>query len=140
MTKLGKCHVEHRCFWSPGRHSQYSVYGSIYSRSWYFSLCHGVQTGSGAHPASCSIGTCGSFPGVKWQGRETDHSLPSSAEVKNAWSYTSTPPICLHGVELSKAQGQLYFSVFRCFWVRWQSPACGGCYQASPMSATRWAS
>jgi hypothetical protein len=28
---------------------------------------------------------------VKRQGREADHSPPSSAEVKNAWSYTSTP-------------------------------------------------
>jgi hypothetical protein len=28
---------------------------------------------------------------VKRPGRETDHSPPSSAEVKNAWSYTSTP-------------------------------------------------
>jgi hypothetical protein len=28
---------------------------------------------------------------VKWPGREADHSPPSSAEVKNAWSYTSTP-------------------------------------------------
>jgi len=28
--------------------------------------------------------------GVKRPGRETDHSPPSSAEVKNAWSYTST--------------------------------------------------
>jgi hypothetical protein len=31
--------------------------------------------------------------GVKWLGREADHSLPSTAEVKNAWSYTSAPPI-----------------------------------------------
>jgi hypothetical protein len=29
---------------------------------------------------------------VKWPGRETDRSRPSSAEFKNAWSYTSTPP------------------------------------------------
>jgi hypothetical protein len=29
--------------------------------------------------------------GVKWQGREADHSPPSSAEVKNAWSHTFTP-------------------------------------------------
>jgi hypothetical protein len=28
--------------------------------------------------------------GVKRSGREADHSPPSSAEVKNAWSYTST--------------------------------------------------
>jgi hypothetical protein len=27
---------------------------------------------------------------IKWPGRESDHSPPSSAEVKNAWSYTST--------------------------------------------------
>jgi hypothetical protein len=36
--------------------------------------------------------------GVKRPGREADHSPPSRAEVKNAWSYTSTPPIRLHGV------------------------------------------
>jgi hypothetical protein len=29
--------------------------------------------------------------GVKRPGREADHSRPSSAEVKNTWSYTSTP-------------------------------------------------
>jgi hypothetical protein len=38
---------------------------------------------------------------VKWQRREADHSPPSSAKVKNVWSYTSTPPICLHGFVLS---------------------------------------
>jgi hypothetical protein len=41
------------------------------------------------------------FLGVKWPGREADHSPPSSDEVKNAWSYTSTPPIRLHFVVLS---------------------------------------
>jgi hypothetical protein len=30
-------------------------------------------------------------PGVKRQGREADHSSLSSAEVKNAWRYTSAP-------------------------------------------------
>jgi hypothetical protein len=45
-------------------------------------LC--VQTGSGAHPASCLMGTRGSFPGGKVRpGRDADHSPPSSAEVKN---------------------------------------------------------
>jgi hypothetical protein len=29
--------------------------------------------------------------GVKWPGREADHSPPSSTEVNNAWNYTSTP-------------------------------------------------
>jgi hypothetical protein len=41
-----------------------------------------VQTGSEAHPASCTVGTGGPFPGGKaWPGRDADHSSPSSAEV-----------------------------------------------------------
>jgi len=28
--------------------------------------------------------------------READHSPPSSAEIKNVWSYTFTPPVRLH--------------------------------------------
>jgi len=48
------------------------------------------------------VGTRGALSlGVKQLGHEADHSPPSSAEVKNAWSYTSTQPICLHGVVLS---------------------------------------
>jgi hypothetical protein len=39
-----------------------------------------VQTGPGAHPASCTMGT-GSFAGVKRPGRGTDHPPASSAEV-----------------------------------------------------------
>jgi hypothetical protein len=31
-------------------------------------------------------------PGVKRPGYETDHSPPTSAEVKKTWVYTSTPP------------------------------------------------
>jgi len=30
---------------------------------------------------------------VKWPGCEDEHSPPSSAEVQNAWSYISTPPM-----------------------------------------------
>jgi hypothetical protein len=46
------------------------------------SLC--VQTGSGAQPASCTMGTRGPFPGGKARpGRDADHSPPSSAEVVN---------------------------------------------------------
>jgi hypothetical protein len=45
-------------------------------------LC--VQTGSGAHPASCTMGTGGPFPrGKPRQGRNADHSPPSSAEFVN---------------------------------------------------------
>jgi hypothetical protein len=48
------------------------------------SLC--VQTGSGAHPASCTMGTGGPFPGGKARpGRVADHSPLSSAEVVNEY-------------------------------------------------------
>jgi hypothetical protein len=46
------------------------------------SLC--VQTGSGAHPAPCTMGTEGPFPGAKTRlGRDADHSPSSSAEFEN---------------------------------------------------------
>jgi hypothetical protein len=49
-----------------------------------FSCSFCVQTGSGAHSASCAMGTGGPFPGGKARpGREADHSPPSSAEVEN---------------------------------------------------------
>jgi hypothetical protein len=49
-----------------------------------FSSNLSVQTGSGAHPASCTMGTGGPFPGGKERpGRDADHSPPSSAEVEN---------------------------------------------------------
>ena len=35
---------------------------------------------------------------VKRPGREFDQPLPSSAETKNAWRYTSATPIHLHDV------------------------------------------
>jgi hypothetical protein len=48
--------------------------------------------------------------GIKRSGREADHSQPSSAHVKNAWSYTSTHPIRLPSWcgDKFKAQKQLY--------------------------------
>jgi hypothetical protein len=47
--------------------------------------------------------------GVNRPGREADHSPPSSAKVKNAWSYTSTSQYDFMAWYLVKAQGQLYF-------------------------------
>jgi hypothetical protein len=55
--------------------------GSIPDRGRGFFSSPCVQTGSGAHPASCPIGIGGPFPGGKTRpGRDADHS--SSAEVK----------------------------------------------------------
>jgi hypothetical protein len=41
----------------------------------------------------------GYFLGVKQPGCEVDHLSPYRTEVKNEWSYTAAPPICLHGVD-----------------------------------------
>jgi hypothetical protein len=57
---------------------------------------HRVQTDSGAHPASYPMGNRGYFGGLKRHGHEVDHLPPSSAEVKNEWSYTSTHGVVLH--------------------------------------------
>jgi len=47
------------------------------------------------------MGTRGSFRRVKRLESDADPSPPSSAEVNNAWNYTSTLPIRLHDVVLS---------------------------------------
>jgi hypothetical protein len=49
------------------------------------------------------MGAEGSF-----SGGEANPSPPCSAEAKNTLNCTSTPPIRLHGVVLSEAQGQFY--------------------------------
>jgi hypothetical protein len=57
-----------------------------------FSSILSVQTGSGAHPASCPMGTGGPFPGGKARlGRDADHSPPSSAQVVNEWELYLSP-------------------------------------------------
>jgi hypothetical protein len=58
-----------------------------------------VQTGSGAHPASCRMGTGGPFPGGKLQlGRDTDHSPHLVHRSRMSRSYTSSPPCASIGV------------------------------------------
>jgi hypothetical protein len=48
-----------------------------------FSLFYSVQTGSGAHPASCPMITGCSFPGGKEVEYKVGHSPPFIAEIKN---------------------------------------------------------
>jgi hypothetical protein len=66
-----------------------------------FSLPHRVQNSSGTDPASYYMGRGALSLKVERPEREADHSPPCSAEVKNAWHYTSTLPTRLHGVVLS---------------------------------------
>jgi hypothetical protein len=55
-----------------------------------FATAFRPSLGSTQPPIQCVPGNVS--PAVKQPKREADHSLLSSAEVKNAWSYTSTPP------------------------------------------------
>jgi hypothetical protein len=62
-----------------------------------------VQTGSGVHPASGTVGTGGPFSGGKARlGRDADHSPPSSAEVVNEKELyllsPQAPPWCVTGL------------------------------------------
>jgi hypothetical protein len=52
------------------------------------------------------------FLGVKRPGREADHSPPSSAEVKNAWSYASAPQYAfMAGCSIKKKKHRENFSL-----------------------------
>jgi hypothetical protein len=54
-------------------------------------LC--VQTGSEAHPASCTMGTGGPFPGAKSRpGCDADHSPHIVPRSRMSRSYISSPP------------------------------------------------
>jgi len=64
-----------------------------------FSLRHRVQTDSGTHSASYPMLPGSLSLGLKRPGCEADNLLPSSAEIKNAWSYASNL-ILLHSVML----------------------------------------
>jgi len=58
-----------------------------------FSPVQNVQTDSGAHPASCLIATEVLPREIKRSGHKINLLPPSSAEVTNRWSYTSTAPL-----------------------------------------------
>ena len=51
--------------------------------------------------------------GLKGRWPRVDSRISCSVEVKNAWSYKSTPSTCIYGVLLNYAEGRLYllFSV-----------------------------
>lgn len=62
------------------------------------SLLQNVQTCSGAHLDSRSLGTGVLFIEISQPWHEANHSPPSSSEVKNEWSNTSTSPVWLCGL------------------------------------------
>jgi hypothetical protein len=76
------------------------------------SLPHSVQAGSGPHPAPYPIGLRGLYIlGVKQQGREADHSLPSSTEVKNDGAMPPLPHM-RHAIVVSYIINYMDVSIF----------------------------
>jgi hypothetical protein len=73
-----------------------------------YSLLLNVQTVSGAHPASYSMGT-EFFLEINQPEPESDDSTPSSAEVKNEWRSICAPLICLHRMDV-----EIFTSTFCC--------------------------
>jgi hypothetical protein len=68
--------------------------GSEFESRWgqEFPLLRVVQTGSGPTQPPIQWVPGAFSPAVKRPGREADHSLATSAEVKKTLVYTSTPP------------------------------------------------
>jgi hypothetical protein len=67
------------------------------AKDFSFSLC--VQTGSGAHPASCTMGTGDPFTGAKARpSGDADHSPPLVPRSRMSRSYTFSPSKRLRGV------------------------------------------
>jgi len=93
-------------------------------------LLQNVQTSVGAHPASYPMGTWGSFPGLKWPGREVNHSPSPNVEVTNEWSCTSNSPTCLQCMgrkhyTFTSFKKMVYENITRkCEKKSWQSSFC----------------
>jgi hypothetical protein len=58
-----------------------------------FSLLHSFKTGSGPYPASFTMGSRSSFPGVKRLGLEADLWSPYNVEVKNSGAIPPAPHV-----------------------------------------------
>jgi hypothetical protein len=80
---------------------------SLAEADFSFSLCG--QTGSGPHPAPCTMGIWGNFRGAKaWSGLDVDHSPPSSAAVQNEELYLISlkPFVACSGTALREVKWQ----------------------------------
>jgi hypothetical protein len=71
--------------WGPGSAvgiaTDYELDGLGIESRWGARFFAPVQTGPGAHPASCTMGTVVFFGGKEPPGRDGDHSPPSSSVV-----------------------------------------------------------
>jgi len=92
----------------------YGLDGPGIESRWWARFSAPVQTGPGAHPASCTMGT-GSFPGVKRPGRNDDPSPHSSAVVKKGRAIPLLPLCALRPVQNLSACIRSHFTFFLTF-------------------------
>jgi hypothetical protein len=74
------------------------IQGSSLRNRLHFLGLQNVHTDNETYLPSCSMGTGILLQGLMRPGRDVNHALPPIADVQNEWSYTSVPPICLHGL------------------------------------------
>jgi hypothetical protein len=74
-----------------------------------FATASRPDLGSTQAPIQCVPGAISL--GVKRSEREADHSPPSNAEIKTAWSYTSAPPVVFMAWYLVKHRDNFNFKV-----------------------------
>ena len=65
----------------------------------HFSIIHGLQTRLRYKQPLIQWALQALSQGLKQSGREADHSLHSSAEDENIWSYTSTPKTRMYSLK-----------------------------------------
>ena len=69
------------------------------SRQEHFSVLSEVQTVSGTHTASCSMGIGFVLPMVDRPAPDVEPSHACSVGIRNNWSHTSAPSIRIHNLE-----------------------------------------
>jgi hypothetical protein len=116
------------CGSEPGEGIPYSDYatgctirGSSPGRGKRFFCSPTVQTDFGRHPVSYWMSTGVLFAGVHRLGLHVDHWPPSSAEIKNEWSCTSSSNMCYW-----RLQGQTHLLPFvKSHWICVFLTRCG---------------
>jgi hypothetical protein len=79
-------------------------------RSKRIPLLQNFPIGPRVHPASYSMDNVGTFPGVMRPGRDANYSPLPTAKDKKGWSYASSPPACLLGMDRDVTLSMLFIN------------------------------
>jgi hypothetical protein len=131
----------------PGLHSQHGDYAlddpGLYSRHRHKIVsslqCPVILLGSHSF---LSTGYRGIWYGLKWPGRDADHSRPHTGEVKDERSYISTVPIRLHfvhGANFTICEGsRIWYIKMTCTQDKWLSQIATDSCSLLPVFRSYW--